>query len=170
MFFDSCTCVVHAQSRIAVVVSEGSEKSTETPYIGCRISLISKCGNRYDGILFSVDADEATIAFLNGGSSSNRLSVGFSAFVWNGESTVAEAGAVSKRRLRVHQFQGQPLLSTPSPRFVFVRSSCVVKRGACVFVAAVRDRRKRLVSAADRIRTHLQYGPSSRYRSAKPSH
>lgn len=34
----------------------------EVPFLGCRISLISKCDIRYEGILYCVDAKESTIA------------------------------------------------------------------------------------------------------------
>lgn len=34
----------------------------EVPFLGCKISLISKCDIRYEGILYCVDAKESTIA------------------------------------------------------------------------------------------------------------
>lgn len=35
---------------------------TDVPFLGCKISLISKCDIRYEGILYCVDAKESTIA------------------------------------------------------------------------------------------------------------
>ena len=39
----------------------------EMPYIGAKISLISKGDIRYEGTLYSIDMNESTIALHNGG-------------------------------------------------------------------------------------------------------
>lgn len=40
--------------------------SQKTPYIGSTISLISKLNIRYEGILFTVNSAESTIALAQG--------------------------------------------------------------------------------------------------------
>jgi len=36
------------------------------PYIGCKISLLSKHGIRYEGTLYTIDPNDSTIALSNG--------------------------------------------------------------------------------------------------------
>ena len=40
--------------------------SAVSPYLGCKISLISKAEIRYEGLLYSIDAQESTVALANG--------------------------------------------------------------------------------------------------------
>lgn len=40
--------------------------STEAPYIGSKISLISKAEIRYEGVLYAVDTKEATVTLAKG--------------------------------------------------------------------------------------------------------
>ena len=48
-------------SRKAIMAQTGT-----IPYIGCRISLISKSGFRYEGFLYNIDTKESTVALQNG--------------------------------------------------------------------------------------------------------
>jgi protein LSM14 len=36
------------------------------PFLGSKISLITKSENRYEGILYTIDAKESTVALQNG--------------------------------------------------------------------------------------------------------
>ena len=40
--------------------------SAKTPYIGSKISLISKAEIRYEGVLYAVDTKEATVTLAKG--------------------------------------------------------------------------------------------------------
>ena len=42
--------------------------SAKTPYIGSKISLISKAEIRYEGVLYAVDTKEATVTLAKGAS------------------------------------------------------------------------------------------------------
>ena len=44
----------------------GTAMSAKTPYIGSKISLISKAEIRYEGVLYAVDTKEATVTLAKG--------------------------------------------------------------------------------------------------------
>ncbi|KAI1718555.1 scd6-like sm domain-containing protein [Ditylenchus destructor] len=48
-----------------------SNSSHKMPYIGCKVSVVSKLGIRYEGVLYSVDCTQASILLVKGDSVEN---------------------------------------------------------------------------------------------------
>jgi hypothetical protein len=51
---------------IATEMASSDQGQPGLPYIGSRISLVSKSEIRYEGVLFTIDMVESTIALQNG--------------------------------------------------------------------------------------------------------
>ena len=55
-----------AAKRLCFYCEEKTKMSSGTPFIGSKLSLISKAEIRYEGILYAVDTKDATVTLSKG--------------------------------------------------------------------------------------------------------